>query len=96
MLRRRKKKKGYKSLYKKERFKIMEGFFLGIILGTHRGSYRMHMDILFGKSLCFFSLFFLIYTKHSLKSRGRGGAQCLLPISSFVAEWKMDRKLTQW
>ena len=37
------------------------------------------------KKFVLFSFFFLIYTKHSLKSLGGGGG-CLLPISSSVAE----------
>ena len=53
------------------------------------------MDILFGKF--FFPFFFLIYTKHHLKKPEFGGGGVGLPhISSSVAEWKMDRKLTQW
>lgn len=55
----------------------------------------MHMDILFGKSLFFFSVFFLIYTKHNLKKPMEGG-DYLLPIFRSDAEWKIGRKLTQW
>lgn len=87
---------GYKSLEKKERFKIMKKAFPKDHFKHTPGILKNAHGHLVWKKFVLFSFFFLIYTKHSLKKPEEGGGECLLPISSSVAEWKIDRKLTQW
>lgn len=70
---------------KRRGLKLWRGLVLKIILGTqsHRILKNAHGHLVW-KKFVLFSFFFLIYTKHSLKKSG--GGQCLLPISSSVAE----------
>lgn len=82
-------------VFRKRRGSELQRGFFKDNLSTHTHAYththtilkNVHGHVVWEKFVLFFSLFFLIYTKHSLTKAG--GGQCLLPISLVL--WLNER-----